>query len=316
MTNSKIIYQAAQAYGFTAQQLDELTRANNGDLPFHTIPEWSRRGFHVKTGEQPLFECYLWKHTDKPGADAVKAAQDAGEDAPESDPHFYKKLSHIYGIIQVTKNAPAADLETIKAQFSDRPGLVLTVKGEKTGAPNVWLTGDTAAYADEIEAAGGIWSNKKSAYYIKPGTAQAGDKTPAPAPDHKTQQAAPADKTPAPVPAYRTPDAPKPWKRCTVYTLRRDKTDTAATVHTADGFTDGLFTYYALGDKSKTWHAVHPVYGLSVASATTRKAAQAQALENLDRIRKAEAAPTEQVQKFAAMVKAAREETDGYTLDA
>ena len=74
------------------------------------------------------------------------------------------------------KNAPAPDLATIKARFGSLPGLVLKVKGEKTGAPNVWFTGDVEKYADEIKAAGGIWSKKKSAYWVKPSAAPAEDK--------------------------------------------------------------------------------------------------------------------------------------------
>ena len=71
------------------------------------------------------------------------------------------------------KNAAAPDLATIKARFGNLPGLVLKVKGEKTGAPNVWFTGDVEKYADEIKAAGSIWSKKKAAYWVKPSAAQA-----------------------------------------------------------------------------------------------------------------------------------------------
>jgi len=113
---------------------------------------------------------------------AIEAAQEAGEDVPENSPHFYKKLSNIYSFAQVEKNAPAPDLATIKARFGSLPGLVLKVKGEKTGAPNVWFTGDVEKYADEIKAAGGIWSKKKSAYWVKPSAAPAEDKPAAPVP--------------------------------------------------------------------------------------------------------------------------------------
>ena len=176
MTNTEIIANALKARGMTDDQLSRLLDAYKGDLPFHTIPEWSRRGYHVKADAAPLFECYLWKHTSKPSRAAIEAAQEAGEEAPEKSPHFYKKLSHIYSFSQVEKNAAAPDLATIKARFGNLPGLTLTIKGEKTGAPNVWFTGDVEKYADEIKAAGGIWSKKKSAYWVKPSTAPAEDK--------------------------------------------------------------------------------------------------------------------------------------------
>ena len=195
MTNTEIIANTLKARGMTDDQLQQLLTAYNGDLPFHTIPEWSRRGYHVKAEEKPLFDCYLWKHTSKPSRAAIEAAQEAGEDVPENSPHFYKKLSNIYSFAQVEKNAPAPDLATIKARFGSLPGLVLKVKGEKTGAPNVWFTGDVEKYADEIKAAGGIWSKKKSAYWVKPSAAPAEDKPAAPVPSiMEDAPAAPAVK--------------------------------------------------------------------------------------------------------------------------
>ena len=156
MTNTDIIANSLKSRGTTDEQLSQLLDAYKGDLPFHTVSEWARLGYHVKAEEKPLFDCYLWKHTNKPSRSAIEAAAEAGEEAPEQSPHFYKKLSSIYSFTQVEKNAPAPDLATIKARFGSLPGLTLTVKGEKTGAPNVWFTGDVEKYADEIKAAGGI----------------------------------------------------------------------------------------------------------------------------------------------------------------
>ena len=119
----------------------------------------------------------------------------------------------------------------------------------------------------------------------------------------RTSPAAPEHKAlPAPVQT-----APGPWKKCSFYTIRRDKTDKGMTAHRAEGFTDGLFNYYSAGDKSKVWHAVHPVFGLSVANASTRKAAQADALKNLDKIRAAEATMDPRTDKCAAMIRAAQD---------
>ena len=333
MTNTEIIANALKARGMTDDQLSQLLDAYKGDLPFHTIPEWSRRGYHVKADAAPLFECYLWKHTSKPSRAAIEAAQEAGEEAPEKSPHFYKKLSHIYSFSQVEKNAAAPDLATIKARFGNLPGLTLTIKGEKTGAPNVWFTGDVEKYADEIKAAGGIWSKKKSAYWVKPSAAPAEDKPAAPAPsiiedapaDPAPMQARPAailppvrlalpaparllalpapkaDPEPAPAPV------PGPWKKCSFYTIRKEKGDKHPTPHKVDGYTDGIYNYYAIGSTSKQWHAINPVFGLSVYHSATRQKAQAGALVYLEQVAKAEANPTPVMQKYADMMKAAQD---------
>ena len=333
MTNTEIIANALKARGMTDDQLSRLLDAYKGDLPFHTIPEWSRRGYHVKADAAPLFECYLWKHTSKPSRAAIEAAQEAGEEAPEKSPHFYKKLSHIYSFSQVEKNAAAPDLATIKARFGNLPGLTLTIKGEKTGAPNVWFTGDIEKYADEIKEAGGVWSKKKSAYWVKPSTAPADDKPAAPVPSMMEDapsipapmQARPAftlppvrlalpaparllalpapkaDPEPAPAPV------PGPWKKCSFYTIRKEKGDTKPTAHKADGYTDGIYNYYASGNKSKQWHAIHPVYGLSVAYESTRQAAQARALELSESVRKLEAQKDARLQAYADAIRAAQD---------
>lgn len=335
MTNTEIIANALKARGMTDDQLSQLLDAYKGDLPFHTIPEWSRRGYHVKADAAPLFECYLWKHTSKPSRAAIEAATEAGEEVPEKSPHFYKKLSHIYSFSQVEKNAAAPDLATIKARFGNLPGLTLTIKGEKTGAPNVWFTGDIEKYADEIKEAGGIWSKKKSAYWVKPSTepATAEDKPAAPVPSMMEDapsipapmQARPAftlppvrlalpaparllalpapkaDPEPAPAPV------PGPWKKCSFYTIRKEKGDTKPTAHKADGYTDGIYNYYASGNKSKQWHAIHPVYGLSVAYESTRQAAQARALELSESVRKLEAQKDARLQSYADAIRAAQD---------
>lgn len=325
MTNTEIIINTLKARGMTDEQLSQLLDAYKGDLPFHTIPEWSRRGYHVKAGAAPLFDCYLWKHTSKPSRATIEAAAEAGEDAPQQSPHFYKRLSHIYSFSQVEKNAPAPDLATIKARFGNLSGLILKVKGEKTGAPNVWFSGDVEKYADEIKAAGGIWSKKKAAYWVKPSTtpAPAEDKPAAPVPSMMEDapsipapmQARPAftlppvrlalpapkaDPEPAPAPV------PGPWKKCSFYTIRRNK-DGKPAPERMDGYTDGIYNYYASGDKSKQWHAIHPVYGLSVAYASTRQATQAQALELSDKIRDMEAKKDARLTAYADAIRAAQD---------
>lgn len=334
MTNTEIIANALKARGMTDDQLSQLLDAYKGDLPFHTIPEWSRRGYHVKADAAPLFECYLWKHTSKPSRAAIEAATEAGEEVPEKSPHFYKKLSHIYSFSQVEKNAAAPDLATIKARFGNLPGLTLTIKGEKTGAPNVWFIGDVEKYADEIKAAGGIWSKKKSAYWVKPSIepATVEDKPAAPVPSMMEDapaapvpmQARPAftlppvrlalpaparllalpapkaDPEPAPAPV------PGPWKKCSFYTIRRNE-DGKPSPERMDGYTDGVYNYYASGDKSKQWHAIHPVYGLSVAYESTRQAAQVRALELSESVRKLESKKDARLQAYANAIRAAQD---------
>ena len=331
MTNTEIIYNAAIAHGIPQEQLDACLQ--RGDLPFHTAADWSMRGYQVQKDAAPLFDCYLWKHTNKPSAATIKVAEDAGKEAPKQSPHFYQKLSYIYGPAQVERTPAAPDLATLKARLDALPGLIYKVKGEKTGSPNVWLSGDVEAHAETIKSLGGIWSKKKSAYWIKPGTAPAEDKPAAPVPSimedapsfPAPMQARPAfalppvrlalpaparllalpapkaDPEPAPAPV------PGPWKKCSFYTIRKEKGDTKPTAHKADGYTDGVYNYYASGEKAKQWHAIHPVYGLSVAYANTRQATQARALELTDKIRDMEAKKDARLIAYADAIRAAQD---------
>lgn len=57
--------------------------------------------------------------------------------------------------------------EEIAAKWATVAGLDVTVKGAQTAAPLVWISGDTKTHAEQIEAAGGKWSVKRSAYYFK-----------------------------------------------------------------------------------------------------------------------------------------------------
>lgn len=103
MTNSQIIYNTALAYGFTEEQLFQLMVAYKGDLPFHTFQEWKKRGYSVKKGEHAIFSADLWKYTDKPSKAMIQAAKEAGTDAPEQSPHYYKKLSYLFSASQVER---------------------------------------------------------------------------------------------------------------------------------------------------------------------------------------------------------------------
>ena len=102
MTNNDIIYNALKVKGFTDSQLLELMQAFRGDLPFHTFAEWKARGYYVRKGEKAFMAVPLWKFTEKPNMAARKAAEEAGEEV-NPDPHYYKKLSYIFGFNQVEK---------------------------------------------------------------------------------------------------------------------------------------------------------------------------------------------------------------------
>lgn len=114
MTNTNIIYQALQARGFSEDQLNQIIAAYNGDLPFHTFAEWKARGYSVKKGEKALLAVPLWKYTNKPNMAARKAAEARGEEINE-DPHYYKKLSYIFGFNQV-KRTGAKDPDPVKVE--------------------------------------------------------------------------------------------------------------------------------------------------------------------------------------------------------
>ena len=71
---------------------------------FHTFAEWKRMGYSVKKGAKSAITCQLWKYTDKPGKAAREAAEAAGKDAPETDPHFYMAKAHLFHALQVEKS--------------------------------------------------------------------------------------------------------------------------------------------------------------------------------------------------------------------
>ena len=91
--------------------------------------------------------------------------------------------------------------------------------------------------------------------------------------------------------------------RCRFYTLRRRNGKTAAEEVT--GYTDGYYRYYKNGSQ---WCSVHPVYGLAIYFADTRKAAQDKTLANLDAIARIDARhdTDTKLQEFAALIRAAQ----------
>lgn len=113
MTNNEIIFENVRA-SFTPAQLAELVQATYTaeDIftamlaadQFHTFAEWKRMGYSVKKGAKSAITCQLWKYTDKPGKAVREAAEAAGKDAPETDPHFYMAKAHLFHALQVEKS--------------------------------------------------------------------------------------------------------------------------------------------------------------------------------------------------------------------
>lgn len=69
------------------------------------------------------------------------------------------------------------------------------------------------------------------------------------------------------------------------FVLRRDEHTGSVKAVAVNGYTDGGFGYYKLGS---WWHAIERSYGLSVATAHTRKEACIIAYAHLDKLREYE----------------------------
>ena len=62
----------------------------------------------------------------------------------------------------------AAEAEAAAVKFRNIGGkITATVKGANTTAPVVWIGGEVAQKAAELEAAGAVWSNKRGAWYYR-----------------------------------------------------------------------------------------------------------------------------------------------------
>lgn len=65
------------------------------------------------------------------------------------------------------EQAPADKAAALVEKLAALEGITATIKGAQTAAPVVWLTGEADAHKDKIEAMGGKWSAKRSAWYFK-----------------------------------------------------------------------------------------------------------------------------------------------------
>lgn len=119
----------------------------------------------------------------------------------------------------------------------------------------------------------------------------------------------PASK-PAPeiIPASVTDKKPGGWKKCSFYAICTTPQNPTNHAEKRDGYTDGVFNYYALHlGKATIWYAVHPAYGVSIGPGkNSRNAAKAAAFELLESVAKMEKTPSERLMNCAAMVAAAQ----------
>lgn len=119
----------------------------------------------------------------------------------------------------------------------------------------------------------------------------------------------PASK-PAPeiIPASVTGKKPGGWKKCSFYAICTTPQNPTNHAEKRDGYTDGVFNYYALHlGKATIWYAVHPAYGVSIGPGkNSRNAAKTAAFELLESVAKMEKTPNERLKSCAAMVAAAQ----------
>lgn len=119
----------------------------------------------------------------------------------------------------------------------------------------------------------------------------------------------PASK-PAPeiIPASVTDKKPGGWKKCSFYAICTTPQNPTNHAEKRDGYTDGVFNYYALHlGKATIWYAVHPAYGVSIGPGkNSRNAAKTAAFELLESVAKMEKTPSERLKSCAAMVAAAQ----------
>ena len=108
MTNNEIICSAAIEQGIYTEEQVNAILATGHMLPLHTFQEWKARGYSVKKGEKAMMHVDLWKYTTRPAKALREAAEAAGEELPD-DPHYYKKLSHLFHVSQVRRTDGSGD---------------------------------------------------------------------------------------------------------------------------------------------------------------------------------------------------------------
>lgn len=117
-----------------------------------------------------------------------------------------------------------------------------------------------------------------------------------------------ASTAPEIIPAGVTDKKPGGWKKCSFYAICTTPQNPTNHAEKRDGYTDGVFNYYALHlGKATIWYAVHPAYGVSIGPGqNSRSAAKTAAFELLESVAKMEKTPSERLKNCAAMVAAAQ----------
>lgn len=117
-----------------------------------------------------------------------------------------------------------------------------------------------------------------------------------------------ASTAPEIIPASVAGKKPGGWKKCSFYAICTTPQNPTNHAEKRDGYTDGVFNYYALHlGKATIWYAVHPAYGVSIGPGkNSRNAAKAAAFELLEFVAKMEKVPSERLKSCAAMVAAAQ----------
>ncbi len=115
-----------------------------------------------------------------------------------------------------------------------------------------------------------------------------------------------AQGKPAPAPKAGAQDEPAPakWTRCDFYTLHSDAKGKPAAV-LVHGYTDGTYNFYR-PDDSKSWHAIHPYCGLSVAQGRNKKAVTEAVTAVSPRVAAAMGNPSETIKRAVKMIHAAQ----------
>ena len=277
----------------------------------HTIAKWNSLNKRIRTGEKSLITCYLWKYTTKPSKAQQEAAEAEGKEAAP-DPHYYPTKSHLFSCLQVQDSKPAP-----AGRFSSTAEIIAYNK--KLAAERKAAAKAAAEQADTKNALDVLKQTEckaKAAFLAVPETDRKAQAEALSAWRKARQDIAAAEKPaepttkPAPeiIPASVTDKKPGGWKKCSFYAICTTPQNPTNHAEKRDGYTDGVFNYYALHlGKATIWYAVHPAYGVSIGPGkNSRNAAKSAAFDLLESVAKMEKTPSERLKSCAAMVAAAQ----------
>lgn len=277
----------------------------------HTIAKWNSLNKRIRTGEKSLITCYLWKYTTKPSKEQREAAEAEGKEAAPA-PHFYPTKSYLFSCLQVQDSKPAP-----AGRFSSTAEIIAYNK--KLAAERKAAAKAAAEQADTKNALDVLKQTEckaKAAFLAVPETDRKAQAEALSAWRKARQDIAAAEKPaepaskPAPeiIPASVTDKKPGGWKKCSFYAICTTPQNPTNHAEKRDGYTDGVFNYYALHlGKATIWYAVHPAYGVSIGPGkNSRNAAKTAAFELLESVAKMEKTPSERLKNCAAMVAAAQ----------